>query len=42
MLHVAFVIKRLLRIEFRVFRKKEKKRPEIQKWPREATARFRV
>ena len=40
--HVAFVIKRLLCIEFRVFRKKEKKRLEVQKWPTEATASFRV
>ena len=39
----AFGIKRLLCIEFRVFRKKEKKKGlEVQKWPREATTRFRV
>ena len=39
--HVAFVIKRLLYIEFRVFRKKNK-RLEVQKRPREATVNFRV
>ena len=38
--HVALVIKRLLYIEFRVFRKK-KKTLEMQKWHREATANFR-
>ena len=39
--HVSFVIKRLLCIEFKVFGNKEKKRLEVQKWPREATASFR-
>ena len=40
--HVAFVIKRLWCIEFRMFGKKEKKKLEVQKWPRQATAHFRV
>ena len=40
--HVAFVIKRLLFIEFRVFRKKKKKELEVQKRPREAPAHLRV
>ena len=41
--HVAFIIKRLLCIEFKVFGKKERKnRLEVQKWPRQATTHFRV
>ena len=40
--HVALVIKRLLRIELRAFRKKEKKGLEVPKLPREATTNFRV
>ena len=38
--HVAFVIKRLLCIEFRVFGKKEKKMLEVQERVRRATAHF--
>ena len=39
---MAFVIKRLLYIEFRVFRKKTKKELEVQKRPKEATTHLRV
>ena len=38
--HVAFVIKRLLYIEFRVFIKKRKRKLEVQNGPERATAIF--
>ena len=40
--HVAFVIKRLLYIEFRVFRKEKKKELEMQEKPRKVTAHLWV